>query len=170
MANETALILVLVLVAVAVLMQAGAMVGIWFAIQKIHLEVQGVRADVKQRLDPLTQSVGEILTNSREPVRTITQNLAEISRIMRDRSAHVDVAVADLVDKSRLQVARIDEMVAHLVERVEATADVVQRNILVPLNEVSAVVKGVRTGLEFLFARRRHSSVTEATQDEQLFI
>lgn len=170
MANDTSLIVVIVLVAVAVLMQAGAMVGIWLAMKKIHLEVQGVRADVKQRLDPLTQSVGEILANSREPVRTITQNLAEISRVLRDRTTRVDEAVADLVDKSRLQVARIDQMVADLVAKMETTADVVQRTVLVPLNEVSAVIKGVRKGLEFVFSRRRQTTVTESTQDEQLFI
>jgi hypothetical protein len=32
------------------------------------------------------------------------------------------------------------------------------------------VVKGVRSGLEFLFSRRRVTNVSEATQDEQLFI
>jgi ABC-type transporter Mla subunit MlaD len=170
MANDTALIVVLFLVAIAVLMQAGAMVGIWLAIKSIRVEVQGVRADIKQRLDPLTQSVSEILTNSREPVRTITQNLAEISQVLRERTSRVDEAVADLVDKSRLQVARIDQMVTGLVEKVETTADVVQRRVLVPLNEVAAVVKGVRTGLEFLFSRRRQTTVKESTQEEQLFI
>jgi ABC-type transporter Mla subunit MlaD len=172
MANDPTLSVVLVLVAVAVLMQAGAMVGIWFAIKKINGEVAGIRADVKQRLDPLTQNVNELLSGSREPVRNITANLAEISRIMRDRAAHVDSMVADLVDKSRLQVARVDQMMGDLVEKVETTADTVQRNVLAPLNEVSAVVKGVRSGLEFLFSRRRSTSITDAPQpqDEQLFI
>ena len=170
MANDPTLSVVLVLVAVAVLMQAGAMVGIWLAIKKIHGEVAGVRADVKQRLDPLTQNVNELLSGSREPVRNITANLAEISRIMRDRTTHVDGVVADLVDKSRLQIVRVDQMVSDLVARVETTADTVQRNVLVPLNEVSAVIKGVRSGLEFLFSRRRSPTVTETIQDEQLFI
>jgi len=170
MANDPTLSVVLVLVAVAVLMQAGAMVMIWLAIKKIHGEVVGVRADVKQRLDPLTQNVNELLSGSREPVRNITANLAEISRIMRDRTTHVDGVVADLVDKSRLQIVRVDQMVSDLVARVETTADTVQRNVLVPLNEVSAVIKGVRSGLEFLFSRRRSPTVTETIQDEQLFI
>ena len=170
MANDAALTVVLFLVAVAVLMQAGAMVGIWLAIKNIHREVVGVRADVKQRLDPLAQSVTEILVNSREPVRSITANLAEIGRILRDRTNHVDGVVADLVDKSRLQIIRVDEMVSDLVTKVETTADVVQRNVLAPIQEVSAIVKGVRSGLEFLFSRRRSPSVSEATQDEQLFI
>ncbi|MGD0922626.1 MAG: hypothetical protein ABSA70_12800 [Terriglobia bacterium] len=170
MANDAALTVVLFLVAVAVLMQAGAMVGIWLAIKNIHREVVGARADVKQRLDPLAQSVTEILANSREPVRSITANLAEISRILRDRTNHVDGVVADLVDKSRLQIIRVDQMVSDLVTKVETTADVVQRNVLAPIQEVSAIVKGVRSGLEFLFSRRRSPSVSETTQDEQLFI
>ncbi|MBZ5516051.1 MAG: hypothetical protein LAN62_14620 [Acidobacteriia bacterium] len=170
MANDSSVTVVLVLVAVAVLMQAGAMVGIWLAIRSIHHEVQGVRADVKQRIDPLTQAVNAILVESREPVRTITANLADISRILRDRTGRVDEAVAELVDRSRAQVARVDQLVSDLVQKVETTADQVQRGVLVPLNEVSAVVKGVRTGLEFLFSRRRSASVSEATSDEQLFI
>jgi hypothetical protein len=170
MANDSSLIVVLILVAVAVLMQAGAMVGIWLAIRNIQREVQGVRADVKQRVDPLTKAVNEILVGSREPVHTITANLADISRILRDRTGRVDDAVAELVDRSRLQAVRIDQLIADLVQKVETTADEVQRTVLVPLNEVSAVVKGVRTGLEFLFSRRRTSGVSEATADEQLFI
>jgi len=65
---------------------------------------------------------------------------------------------------------RVDQMVSDLVTKVETTADVVQRNVLAPIQEISAVVKGVRSGLEFLFSRRRAPSVSEATQDEQLFI
>lgn len=170
MANDTALTVVLILVAVAVLMQAGAMVGIWLAVKNIRSEVQGVRADVKQRLDPLTQSIGEIVGNSREPVQVITKNLAEISQMLRDRTSHVDEAVADLVDKSRLQVIRIDQLVADLVRKVETTADTVQQSVLAPLQEAAAVIKGVRSGLEFLFSRRRSPSISETTQDEQLFI
>ena len=170
MANNHALTVVLFLVAVAVLMQGGAMVGIWLAIRRMQRELEAVRADLKQRLDPLTQSVGEILTNSREPVRAIVTNLAEISRILRDRTSRVDEAVGELVDRSRLQISRVDQMVSDLVQKIETTADTVQRSVLSPIHEVSAVVKGVRSGLEFLFSRRRTPSVSEATQDEQLFI
>lgn len=170
MSNDTTLTLVLFLVAVAILLQAGAMIGIWLSIRKIPGQLEGIRADVRQRLDPLTQSMTEIVANSREPVRTITANLAEISRLLRDRTSNVDEVVAEMVDKSRLQIIRVDHMVSDLVARVVTTADVVQRSVLTPIQEVSAVVKGVRTGLEFLFARRRPSSVTEGTSDEQLFI
>jgi hypothetical protein len=167
---NTEVAVALILVAVAVLMQAGAMLGIWLATRKMLAQVEGVRADVKQRLDPLTQSVLEIVNNSREPVRAISANLTDISQMLRDRTANADQVAAELLDKSRLQIARVDRLVTDLVEKVETTADSVQQGVLAPIREASAVLKGVRSGLEFLFRRRRVTNVSEATQDEQLFI
>jgi hypothetical protein len=167
---NTEVTVALILVAVAVLMQAGAMLGIWLTTRKMLAQVEGVRSDVKQRLDPLAQSVLEIVNNAREPVRTISANLTDISQMLRDRTANADQVAAELLDKSRLQIARVDRLVTDLVEKVETTADSVQQGVLAPIREVSAVVKGVRSGIEFLFRRRRVTNVSEATQDEQLFI
>ena len=170
MEQNTGLTVALILVAIAVLMQAGAMLGIWLAIRKVPGQIESVRSDIKQRLDPLAQSALEIVNNSREPLRIIAANLAEISRIVRDRTSTADEVAAELLDKSREQIVRVDRMVSELVEKVETTADSVQKGVLGPIQEVSAVVKGVRSGLEFLFSRRRVTNVSEATQDEQLFI
>jgi len=48
MEHNTGLTVALILVALAVVMQAGAMVGIWLAIRKIPAQIENVRADVKQ--------------------------------------------------------------------------------------------------------------------------
>ncbi len=170
MEQNTGLTVAIILVAVAVLMQAGAMLGIWLAIRKVPGQIESVRSDVKQRLEPLTQSALEIVNNSREPLRTISANLAEISTILRNRTINADQVAAELLDKSREQIVRVDRMVTDLVEKVETTANAMQKGVLGPIQEVSAVVKGVRSGLEFLFSRRRVTNVSEATQDEQLFI
>jgi phosphoenolpyruvate synthase/pyruvate phosphate dikinase len=170
MEQNTGLTVTLILVAIAVLMQAGAMLGIWLAIRKLPGQIESVRSDIKQRIDPLAQSALEIINNSREPLRTISANLAEISQMLRDRTSNADQVAAELLEKTRSQIVRVDGMVSDLVEKVETTADSVQKGVLGPIQEVSAVVKGVRSGLEFLFSRRRVTNVSEATQDEQLFI
>lgn len=171
MAHDTVLTVFVIVAAVAILIQALSMFALYLSLRNVPRQIEDIRRDVKQRIDPVTQSLAEILASSREPVRSITANLAEISRILRERTGQVDVLLADLVDKSRAQIIRIDRMVSDLTEKVETTADVVQRKVLAPIQEVSAVIKGVRSGLEFLFSRRRRtSSVSEATQDEELFI
>ncbi len=170
MPHETVLTVFVIIAALAFLAQAILMFFLYTSLRELPSKVESVRTDIKERLDPMVQSITEIMANSREPVRSITTNLAEISRMLRERAGHVDALVAELVDKSRLQVIRVDQLISGLTEKVESTADTVRREVLAPIQEVSAVIKGVRSGLEFLFSRRRVSSVTEATQDEQMFI
>ncbi len=170
MDHDPMLTIILLLVALALVMQAGAMVGFWLSSRKMNRQLDSIREDIKLRVDPIAQSVSEILASSREPVRAITANLAEVSRVLRDRTRQVDGVMEDLVDKSRLQIIRADQMVSDLVQKVEATVEAVQRQVMGPIQEIAALFKGLRTGLEFLFSRRRAPATSEATQDEQMFI
>lgn len=168
--DSSAVTAALVLVAVAVLMQAGAMLGMLLVIRKVIGQVEDAKSEVMKRIDPLTQSAQEIVNNSREPLRTITANLAEISTILRNRTSSADQVAAELLEKSHSQIVRVDRMVTELVEKVENTVNTVQRGVLAPVHEISAVAKGLRSAMEFLFSHRRVTNVSEATQDEQLFI
>ncbi len=170
MGEEIFLTVFIMIAAAAVALQALAMFGIYKSIGKLQQEIEGIRADTKQRLDPLAQGLSEIVANSRDPLRTVTANLAEVSQILRDRTRNVDGLMDDLVDKTRLQVIRADQVVTSLLERVETTGATIQQTVLGPIQEVSAVIKGVRTAVEFLFARRRAAAVSDVPQDEQMFI
>jgi ABC-type transporter Mla subunit MlaD len=170
MDHENVLIFFSAVVTVAVLLQASAMVGMWLAVRKIPGCVEGIRSDFRQRIDRLAQSIAEVVTNTREPLHTITSNLVAITETLRERSIQVDAVVEDLVEKSRIQIVRTDQLMANLVDKVEVTTDKIQQSILAPLREISAVVNGLQTGLEFLFNRKRPAGGREATADEQLFI
>lgn len=170
MANDTVLLVLVIVVTIAIVMQASAMMGMWLAVKKIPGQIDQIRADVKQQLDPLALSANEILTTTRDPLRTITANLAEISQTMRQRSTQVDAVVEELVDKSREQILRADQLMSNLADKIETTTDKVQETILTPLGEISAVVKGIQSGVDFLFSRRRPAGASESVPDEQLFI
>jgi len=170
MNQDPKLTLILFFVVLAVMLQAAAMLGILFALLKMRREMEGLRSDVRQRLDPLAQAVAAILADSREPIRSIAANLAEVSRVLRDRAGQVDRVVEELVERSRLQIIRVDQMATELIAKVESTVDAVQRQVMKPIQEASAVLQGVRSGLQFLFSRRRNARPGETTQDEQMFI
>jgi hypothetical protein len=159
-----------IITALAFVAQAGILYGIYRVVTGSRRDFDVLRTELKNRVEPLALTLTEIVTNSKEPVRNITSNLADISRILRQRTDHVDSVVAELTDRSRLQVLRIDQMVTELVQKAQSTADVVERGIIAPVSEVSALIKGVRAGLEFLVGRRRSSRVGEVAQDEQMFI
>ena len=155
--------------ALAFVAQAGIMFAMYRALIGFRREFDSWRDDLKPRLDALTQSVTEIVNNSREPIKSITANVADVSRIVRERTDYVDAVVAEITTRTRDRVVRIDEMLEEMVQKAHHTADLVERSVAVPVHEASAVIKGVRAGIEFLLGGRSPKT-SDVTQDEQMFI
>lgn len=170
MAHETLLTIFIIIAAVAIMLQAFAMLGLYIAIRRIQGEVTGIRADVSRRIDPLAQSLTEIVSNSQEPLRSITADLAEVARVLRERTGTVDEVLDDLLNRFRLQVIRVDQTITDVLERVDKTTATVQRNIIGPVSEASAILKGVQAGLDFFLSRRGQGRRSDVPQDEQMFI
>jgi ABC-type transporter Mla subunit MlaD len=168
MGHDTILTAFVIIAALALVAQAGIFYGIFEALRQLQRTVQ--QSASGKRLDEVAQTVTDFLSESREPVRTIITNLAGISTMLRERSMQVDAVVAELVDRSRAQIIRVDQMVTGMVEKVGTTADAMERGVLAPLNEASAVIKGVQKGLDVLFSRRRAATASESTHDDQMFI
>ena len=170
MTHDTVLSVFVIIAAAAIVMQGFVMFGIWRAIEKIPPKIDEIHDHIRERLDPLTESVTEIVSASRDPLRTITANLAEISQTLRERSAQVDEVVEDLLDKTRSQIIRADQVLTNLAAKVEETTDKIQQGVLTPIQEITAAIKGLRAGFDFLFSRRRPAGSSDTVQDEQLFI
>ena len=170
MAHETVLTIFIIIAAAAIVLQAFSMFGLYMAIRRIQGEVTDLRADVTRRIDPLAQSLTEIVGSSRDPLRSITADLAQIARVLRERTGNVDEVIDDLLDRFRLQVIRVDQTITGVLEKVDKTTTSVQRNIIGPVSEASAVLKGVQAGLDFFLSRRRDARTSDVPQDEQMFI
>lgn len=169
MLHDIVLTIFVAITAIAFVVEAGVMVGMYTMLGKFRREFESIRTDMLPRVDSLVQSVSDIVSNSREPIRSITANTAEVTRIVRERADYVDAVITEVADMTRAQALRLDQLVTGLTQRAQSTADVVERGIVTPVQEVSAVVKGIRAGLDSLLGRRApHNS--EIAQEEQMFI
>ena len=77
--------------------------------------------------------------------------------------------IEDTTDRAKVQISRADEVITDAIEKMEATSEIVQENILAPVRETAALIRGVSSGLQFFFSRRKNQ-VDEVHQDEELFI
>lgn len=172
MTHGTIIAVFVIIAAVALAIQAVALVSLFVVMWRVQKQVSEIGRDAKKKIDEVAQAILDIISTCREPAKNVAANLAEISRMARERTGVLDAALADVMDKTRFQLLRLDELVSSLYERVETTAAAVQRGVLGPLGEVSAIGRGVQTALDFFFSRRRPSpsTVREATQDEEMFI
>jgi hypothetical protein len=167
---DTLLKMFIVVIGLAVVAQAAMLVGIYLSVGRLSREVEGARVDFKKKIDPVAENLTEILENSRATFDKIGSNLVDVMQLTRNRAGRIDEVVGEVADRARLQALRFDRLIQDTVEKVEQTTSVVQKNILAPIQEASAVIRGVRSGLEFLFTRRTPSRPPEPTGEEQLFI
>jgi hypothetical protein len=94
---------------------------------------------------------------------------AEIARVARSQAQKVDRVFTDMVERLRIQVVRADHILTGALEVIEETGSTFRSKVWKPVHQASAVLKGIKAGLEFIRSGKRPES-DASTQDEELFI
>lgn len=172
MQNDIAITLVIV-VSVAILIQLGILYAIFQAMNRLNHQVTEARESFDRTKEPLVADIKTLLNHSIELVNNLNRisgDFSKISSTARIQVEKVDGLVSETTDLARQHVHRLDVIVTEAIDQVDRTTKVVQNNILAPVREVSAVIKGIKMGLEFLASKRQPAQVDKATQDEAMFI
>ncbi len=162
----------IIIMAISVAIQVGVLAGIFVSLKKLVLSVERLRADVEQRIDPAMADFKQLLGEAKHVVhgfQATTENVVGISETVKYQVERVNAVIEDTTDRARDQIARADEVVTDAIEKMQATSAIVQQHVLGPVREVSALIRGVSGGLQFLFSRKRNQ-VDAVHQDEELFI
>ena len=174
---QTTLLAVVVVIAALLVLQTIALVGLVLALRKLSVRVAAlmvITEDAVRDVGPALRAASEMMAESKEKMGLVSQNLLEVSKLTKQQATRIDGVMSDVSDRLRLQVIRFDRLVSDTVSRVEETTELVQNSIVQPIRELSAVLAGVRSGLEFLFRRNRsradRAAPGRATQEEELFI
>jgi methyl-accepting chemotaxis protein len=170
MDHETLIAVFVVIAAVAIVLQMLILLGLYLVARRLQGEVSETTREVRQRLEATVQAVVAPFAESREQIKAVTLNVAEVSRIIRERTSSVDDVLAEMIERTRQQMQRIDQLISNVAQRVDSTASVVQRSVIVPFQEIAAITKGIQCAFDFFLSRRQPSTVREATQDEEMFI
>ena len=118
---------------------------------------------------PALQSLRDLIEESRNRFHSIGANLEEISALTRRQVQKVDNVMSDVTERAQMQLVRLDGLVADTIDKVERTTDVLQRGVVKPVHEISALMTGVKTAVDYLRTRNRgphHHSM----HDEEMFI
>jgi hypothetical protein len=112
-----------------------------------------------------TKSVRENLTST---TGLVHKRAVALDGIVEKRVADVDSFLQESTDFARDQLSRMQDVIDRSSGRIDETFDLLHKGILTPLNELNAIVTGLRVGLDVLF--RRRSPSTRIHQDEEMFI
>ena len=156
----------IIVTAFAVLLQAGILAGMFFAMRKTSAKVESLAEEVKTKVLPTAELAHSMMTELRPKIETAVDNVSYSTTVMRTQLERLDATLTDIMDRTRLQVIRADEFVTSTMDKLEETREAVQKTVVSPVRHLSGLMHGLTVGLEALFNRRRGRESMNVPQDE----
>ena len=156
--------------ALAVVLQMAILAGMYLQVRQMNERMTRLATDLHARLSPILTKLDAMIDDSQSRVASIVADAAEIAHLARGQTIKFDSVFTEAVDRLRDQVLRADQILTGALEAVEDAGSKFQKSIWEPVQQASAFIKGVKSGLDFLRARRRSPERARAQQDEELFI
>ena len=160
-----------VIAAIAIVLQMVILLAMFVQLRVAIDRFTWMANNLQGRLDPILLRINRILEDSEDKIGSIMSDGAEITRLARGQAQRVDRVVTDSLERLRVQVIRADRILTGALEVIEETGSKVRSTLWGPVQQVSAVLKGIKVGLDVLRGvQQRRAESDAASQDEELFI
>ena len=159
--------------AVAIVVQMAILVAMFVQLKMSMKEFTRIANDLQGRVDPILLRVNRILEDSEERISSVMGDTAEITRIARGQAQKVDRVVTEALERLRIQVIRADQILTGALEVVDEAGTKFRDTLWGPIRQASAVMKGIKVGLDMLRRQqnnKREPDADSVSQDEELFI
>jgi hypothetical protein len=123
-----------------------------------------------RRINPVISRLQMLVEEAQPRISSMISDAAEITHVARGQVQRVDRMVTEAVDRLRMQLVHADQILTGAMETVEETGARIRSSVWRPVQSVTALVRGIQTGLEFYRGRRRQADGPNEQQDEELFI
>jgi hypothetical protein len=159
-----------VIAAVAIVIQMAILLAMLVSMKGAIEKFTKIADDLTGRIDPILVRTNRILEDSEDKIASIMADGAEVTRMARGQAQKIDRVFTDSLERVRVQVIRADQILTGALEVIEDTGTKVRNTLWGPVHQVSAVLKGVKVGIDVLRGVQRRAEPDGAPQDEELFI
>jgi hypothetical protein len=161
----------IVIAAVAIVVQMVVLVAMFIQLRVAVQQFTRIANSLHSRIDPILVRVNRILEDSEDRIASFMGDAAEITRLARSQVQKVDRVFSEAVDRLRIQVVRADHILTGALEVIEEAGSTFRGTLWGPVLKASALLKGLKVGLDFIRGRQKPRSESDAArQDEELFI
>jgi hypothetical protein len=157
---------------IALIVQVAILIGLFLQLKRTTEAINRMIADLHTRIGPILTRTQILLDDTQPKITSLVDDASHVVYLARVQAQKMDKVFSEASDRLRGQLVRADRILTGTLEAVQDAGTQVRRTILGPVQKASAVVQGIKVGLDFLRARRgRRDSVEETLeQDEELFI
>jgi Bacterial protein of unknown function (DUF948) len=170
---ETWVVISVVVAALAILFQAAMLIAVFMQMKKTMERVDRFTDDMQTRVGPILTRVQILLDDTQPKISEMVSDAAHVVYLARGQAQKLDRVVSEASDRLRGQLVAADRILTGALETIEEAGTQFKRGVWKPVQRASAVLSGIKVGLDFLRSRRSRgprSADDPVETEEELFI
>lgn len=164
----------IVVAAITLIVQAGILVLLFFQLRKTTESVNRMVGDLHSRVGPILTRTQILLDETQPKISALVEDASHIVYLTRAQAQKFDRIATEATDRLRGQLVTVDRILTGTLEAVEDAGSQVRRSFWGPVHKASAIVQGIKIGLDVLRSRRSSSRSpapeNSVEQEDELFI
>jgi hypothetical protein len=166
------LVLFIVVAMVALVVQVVILTLLFFEVRRTTENVNRLAGDLQSRIGPILTRVQILLDDTQPKISSMVNDASHIVYLARGQAQKIDRVFTDAADRLRGQLNHADRILTGTLEAVEDAGIKFKHSFWRPVQKASALVQGIKVGLDLLRSRRGRRSGDEPReqQEEELFI
>lgn len=160
-----------IVTAIALIVQVVVLIVLSLQMRKTMEQVNRTVSDLHTRVGPILTRVQILLEDTQPKISNMVSDAAHVVYLARGQAQKVDRVFTDATDRLRGQLIHADRILTGTLEAVEDAGAQFHRSFWRPMQKASALVQGIKVGIDLLRSRNRGSRREEPSeQEEELFI
>jgi uncharacterized protein YoxC len=166
------LVLFIIVAMVALVVQVVILTLLFFEVRRTTENVNRLTSDLQSHIGPILTRVQILLDDTQPKISSMVNDASHIVYLARGQAQKIDRVFTDAADRLRGQLVHADRILTGTLEAVEDAGMKFKHSFWRPVQKASALVQGIKVGLDLLRSRRGGSRGDEPReqQEEELFI
>src|SRR5215468_5398466 len=163
------------IVAVALILQVTILTALFLQTRRTMLQIERAVNDLNTKFSPILTRVQILLDDTQPKISGMVNDASHVVYLARGQAQKVDRVFTEAADRLRGQLVHADHILTGALEAVEEAGAGFRHSFWRPMQKASALVQGIKVGLDLLRSRRggsekRRGDEPRETQEEELFI
>ena len=162
-----------IIAAIALVVQVVMLTLLFFQMRRTSENVNRLTSDLQARVGPILTRVQILLDDTQPKISSMVTDASHIVYLARGQAQKVDRVLTEASDRLRGQLVHADRILTGTLETVEDAGSKFKHSFWRPVQKASALVQGIKVGLDLLRSRRSRGSRRDdprEQQEEELFI
>jgi hypothetical protein len=160
---------------IALIVQVTILTLLLFEAKRTMEKVNRATDDMNARVGPMLTRVQLLLDDTQPKITSMVNDASHVVYLARGQAQKVDRVMTDAADRLRGQLVHADRILTGALEAVEDAGIQMRRSVLQPVKKASALLTGIKVGLDILRSRRASRGTNppdepSEQQEEELFI